>query len=99
MDEFFQPGVEGASRQGLFNRISPVYDELNDELSFGLHRVWKRMTVKWSAATRGCTALDVCCGSGDLALALADVAGPSGRVRSGLADSLHYVHLPCSSSD
>lgn len=81
LDRFFEPGSEGTSREQLFSAISPVYDELNDQLSFGLHRVWKRMAVKWSGATQGCTALDVCCGSGDLALALADEAGPSGRVR------------------
>ena len=81
LDRFFEPGSEGSSREQLFTAISPVYDELNDQLSFGLHRVWKRMAVKWSGATQGCTALDVCCGSGDLALALAEEAGPSGRVR------------------
>jgi len=66
--------------QGLFDRIAPVYDNLNERLSFGLHRVWKRMAVRWSGATPGHTALDVCCGSGDLALMLAREVGASGTV-------------------
>jgi demethylphylloquinol methyltransferase len=66
--------------QAIFNRIAPVYDQLNDWLSLGLHRVWKEMTVKWSAAQPGDTCLDLCCGSGDLALRLARRVGSSGKV-------------------
>lgn len=77
---YFQPGQESESRQQLFNTIAPVYDELNDRLSLGLHRVWKRMTIKWSGARPGDIALDVCCGSGDLAFGLAEAVGPAGEV-------------------
>ncbi len=66
--------------QGLFDRIAPAYDSLNERLSFGLHRVWKRMAVRWSGAASGHTALDVCCGSGDLALMLARQVGAAGTV-------------------
>ncbi|MEB3289621.1 MAG: bifunctional demethylmenaquinone methyltransferase/2-methoxy-6-polyprenyl-1,4-benzoquinol methylase UbiE [Leptolyngbya sp.] len=66
--------------QSLFNRIAPVYDDLNHRLSFGLHRVWKRMAVGWSGAKAGDTVLDVCCGSGDLALLLARQVGATGKV-------------------
>jgi demethylmenaquinone methyltransferase/2-methoxy-6-polyprenyl-1,4-benzoquinol methylase len=66
--------------QDLFNRIAPVYDSMNDQFSLGLHRVWKRMAVRWSGAQRGQTCLDLCCGSGDLALLLAQEVGSSGRV-------------------
>ncbi|KAK4399707.1 2-phytyl-1,4-beta-naphthoquinone methyltransferase, chloroplastic [Sesamum angolense] len=48
-----------AERQALFNRIAPVYDNLNDLLSLGSHRVWKRMSVSWSGAKEGDTVLDV----------------------------------------
>ncbi|PRW57174.1 ubiquinone menaquinone biosynthesis methyltransferase [Chlorella sorokiniana] len=78
--EFFTPGQEGTERQRLFNTIAPVYDQLNDQLSLGLHRVWKRMAVKWSGARTGGAALDVCCGSGDLAFRLAEAVGPNGSV-------------------
>ncbi|KAL2903293.1 2-phytyl-1 4-beta-naphthoquinone methyltransferase chloroplastic [Bienertia sinuspersici] len=40
-------------RQALFNRIAPVYDNLNDLLSLGQHRVWKRMAVSWSGWKEG----------------------------------------------
>ncbi|WOD40663.1 bifunctional demethylmenaquinone methyltransferase/2-methoxy-6-polyprenyl-1,4-benzoquinol methylase UbiE [Nodosilinea sp. E11] len=66
--------------QGLFDRIAPVYDSLNERLSFGLHRVWKRMAVRWSGAAPGHTTLDLCCGSGDLALMLARAVGSTGTV-------------------
>jgi demethylmenaquinone methyltransferase/2-methoxy-6-polyprenyl-1,4-benzoquinol methylase len=66
--------------QSIFNRIAPVYDQLNDWLSLGLHRVWKQMTVRWSAPQVGATCLDVCCGSGDLAMRLAQAVGASGQV-------------------
>ena len=67
-------------RQALFNDIAGQYDLLNDVLSAGQHRVWKQMAVRWSRVGAGGDALDVCCGSGDLALALAAAVGPSGSV-------------------
>ncbi|MDY6802924.1 MAG: bifunctional demethylmenaquinone methyltransferase/2-methoxy-6-polyprenyl-1,4-benzoquinol methylase UbiE [Cyanobacteriota bacterium] len=66
--------------QEIFNRIAPVYDRLNDRLSFGQHRVWKQMAVKWSGASPGALCLDLCCGSGDLALLLAREVGTRGTV-------------------
>ncbi len=64
----------------IFNRIAPVYDQLNDWFSLGQHRIWKEMAVKWSAAKPGNTCLDLCCGSGDLALRLARRVGATGHV-------------------
>jgi ubiquinone/menaquinone biosynthesis methyltransferase len=66
--------------RNIFNSIAPVYDELNDKLSFGQHRVWKQMTVKWSQAKPGDTCIDLCCGSGDLSLRLARRIGKTGKV-------------------
>lgn len=79
-DGAFTPGQEASARQTLFNRIAPVYDELNDRLSFGQHWVWKQMAVKWSGAKPGGRVLDVCCGSGDIAFLLAKAVGPKGEV-------------------
>jgi len=73
-------GEDAEGRKQLFNDIAPTYDLLNDVLSVGLHRVWKAAAVQWSGARPGAAALDVCCGSGDLALRLAAVVGPSGAV-------------------
>lgn len=67
-------------RQALFNRIAPVYDNLNDLLSLGQHRVWKRMAVSWSGAKKGDRVLDLCCGSGDLAFLLSGKVGTDGQV-------------------
>lgn len=64
----------------IFDRIAPVYDQMNDWLSLGQHRVWKQMAVKWSNAALGDTCLDLCCGSGDLALRLGQRVGATGQV-------------------
>jgi ubiquinone/menaquinone biosynthesis methyltransferase len=64
----------------IFDRIAPVYDQLNDWLSLGQHHIWKEMTVKWSAAKPGDTCLDLCCGSGDLTFRLARRVGVMGKV-------------------
>lgn len=66
--------------QSLFNRIAPAYDQLNDRLSLGQHRIWKQMAVKWSGAAPGNCCLDVCCGSGDLTRRLARQVGSGGLV-------------------
>jgi demethylphylloquinol methyltransferase len=66
--------------QALFDRIAPAYDRLNDQLSLGLHRVWKQMAMKWSDPPLGANCLDVCCGSGDLARLLAQRVGSTGQV-------------------
>ncbi|GMY26270.1 2-phytyl-1,4-beta-naphthoquinone methyltransferase, chloroplastic [Fagus crenata] len=67
-------------RQQLFGRIAPVYDNLNDLLSLGQHRIWKRMTASWSGAKFGDRVLDLCCGSGDLAFLLSEKVGSNGKV-------------------
>jgi demethylmenaquinone methyltransferase/2-methoxy-6-polyprenyl-1,4-benzoquinol methylase len=66
--------------RALFDRIAPVYDRLNDWLSLGQHRIWKRMALKWSEAKAGDIALDLCCGSGDLAQLLGRQVGTTGKV-------------------
>jgi demethylphylloquinol methyltransferase len=66
--------------QAIFNRIAPVYDRLNNDLSLGMHWVWKQMTVAWSGAKPGDNCLDLCCGSGDLTQLLAKQVRPNGTV-------------------
>jgi demethylphylloquinol methyltransferase len=66
--------------QVIFNRIAPVYDRLNNDLSLGIHWVWKQMTVSWSQAQAGDTCLDLCCGSGDITQLLAKQVGNTGKV-------------------
>ena len=64
----------------IFDRIAPVYDDLNNWLSLGQHRIWKLMAVKWSNPKAGDLALDICCGSGDLTMMLAKQVGIEGKV-------------------
>lgn len=56
----------------LFAAIARRYDLINDVQSFGLHRFWKRRVINLGSLRPGLRALDVCCGTGDLALAMAD---------------------------
>lgn len=64
----------------MFEAISPRYDLLNDLLSLGLHRLWKRQALAWLSPQPGQTYLDLCCGTGDMALILAARLRPGGLV-------------------
>jgi demethylmenaquinone methyltransferase/2-methoxy-6-polyprenyl-1,4-benzoquinol methylase len=64
----------------MFDRIAGVYDLMNSAMTAGLHHRWRARAVDRAAVGRGDSALDVCCGTGDLTLELARRAGPSGRV-------------------
>jgi demethylmenaquinone methyltransferase/2-methoxy-6-polyprenyl-1,4-benzoquinol methylase len=75
----FSPG-DPAAVEELFDAIAPRYDQLNDLLSLGLHRLWKRQALAWVRPAPGQTLLDLCCGTGDLALLLAARVRPGGRV-------------------
>ncbi|HEV2320008.1 MAG TPA: bifunctional demethylmenaquinone methyltransferase/2-methoxy-6-polyprenyl-1,4-benzoquinol methylase UbiE [Verrucomicrobiae bacterium] len=69
---FYAPGEARAQRVGdLFATIARRYDLLNDLQSFGLHRLWKRRVRALAAVKPGDHALDLCCGTGDIAFALA----------------------------
>jgi demethylmenaquinone methyltransferase/2-methoxy-6-polyprenyl-1,4-benzoquinol methylase len=69
---FYAPGEPRAAKvNDLFAAIARRYDLLNDLQSFGLHRRWKRRVAALAAAAPGDRALDLCCGTGDIAFALA----------------------------
>lgn len=66
--------------KNLFSAIARHYDFLNSLLSLRFDRVWRRETVKASSVTSTSKVLDVCTGTGELALAYADKIGASGSV-------------------
>ena len=75
------PEEEKAKRVGdVFKSVAPSYDVMNDLMSLGLHRVWKRFALELSGVRAGSRVLDVASGSGDLAAAFAKRAGPTGQV-------------------
>jgi demethylmenaquinone methyltransferase/2-methoxy-6-polyprenyl-1,4-benzoquinol methylase len=75
------PWGEKKARVGeVFDSVAPRYDLMNDVMSFGLHRLWKRFAIARSGLRPGDRALDVAAGSGDLSLAMARRVGKEGRV-------------------
>jgi len=66
--------------RGVFDSVATNYDLMNDLMSVGLHRVWKRFTLERTGLRPGDRALDVACGTGDLAAGMSRQVGPDGRV-------------------
>jgi demethylmenaquinone methyltransferase/2-methoxy-6-polyprenyl-1,4-benzoquinol methylase len=66
--------------RGMFDRISGVYDVMNSAMTAGLHHQWRDRAVDMARVGPGSDALDICCGTGDLTLALRERIGPDGRV-------------------
>lgn len=63
-----------------FNSVARHYDFMNTLLSFGIHYAWKRQSVQMMGLKPGDRVLDVCGGTGDLAILASKRVGPSGRV-------------------
>lgn len=75
------PVIEKAEHvRGVFDSVAARYDIMNDLMSAGLHRLWKRHTVDQTAARPGHHILDLAGGTGDLALKFARLVGPEGHV-------------------
>lgn len=64
----------------VFRSVAPKYDLMNDLMSFGLHRLWKKFTISQAALRPGQYVLDVASGTGDLVKAFARIVGPEGKV-------------------
>jgi demethylmenaquinone methyltransferase/2-methoxy-6-polyprenyl-1,4-benzoquinol methylase len=64
----------------MFDRIAGVYDLMNTTMTAGMHHRWRERAVDRAGLGRGDQALDVCCGTGDLALEVARRIGPGGTV-------------------
>jgi len=66
--------------RGVFDSVARRYDVMNDLMSVGMHRGWKRFTVELSGVRAGARVLDLAGGTGDLARLFARRVGPSGTV-------------------
>ncbi len=64
----------------VFNSVAKKYDLMNDLMSFGVHRFWKKFTVLKSGVRKGFKVLDVASGTADLALIFAKKVGETGEV-------------------
>lgn len=65
---------------GVFHSVADKYDVMNDVMSMGIHRLWKRVTIEQSGAHRGQAVLDLAGGTGDLAAKFARIVGDEGSV-------------------
>jgi len=64
----------------VFHSVANKYDFMNDLMSFGVHRLWKRFTIGLSGIRRGQRVLDLAGGTGDLAKQIATLVGSTGEV-------------------
>ena len=66
--------------RGMFDRIAGVYDLMNSAMTAGMHHRWRERAADRAELGPGMSALDVCCGTGDLAFELQSRVGDEGRV-------------------
>ena len=64
----------------VFHSVAGKYDVMNDLMSFGLHRIWKKFTIAMSGVREGQYVLDLAGGTGDMALQFSKRVGDSGQV-------------------
>jgi len=75
-----QSGEFAGQVNRMFDRIAGHYDAMNSLMTAGLHHAWRQRTAARAELSEGDSALDVCCGTGDLALELAHHVGSTGTV-------------------
>ncbi len=78
--------------KNIFNKISYEYDFLNNLLSFGLHRLWKRKLVNLLDPLNGEDWADLCCGTGDLAFLVSERVSPRGSI-TGIDSAEHILNI------
>ncbi|WP_299194837.1 bifunctional demethylmenaquinone methyltransferase/2-methoxy-6-polyprenyl-1,4-benzoquinol methylase UbiE [uncultured Amphritea sp.] len=64
----------------VFHSVASKYDIMNDLMSGGIHRIWKRLTIEQSGVRRGNTVLDIAGGTGDLTMRFSRLVGSEGKV-------------------
>jgi demethylmenaquinone methyltransferase/2-methoxy-6-polyprenyl-1,4-benzoquinol methylase len=66
--------------RAVFDSVATRYDLMNDLMSMGIHRLWKRRAVEMAGVRRGQRVLDLAAGTGDLAEKFSRIVGPEGQV-------------------
>jgi demethylmenaquinone methyltransferase/2-methoxy-6-polyprenyl-1,4-benzoquinol methylase len=66
--------------RAVFDSVATRYDLMNDLMSMGIHRLWKRRAVEMAGVRRGQRVLDLAAGTGDLAEKFSKIVGPDGDV-------------------
>lgn len=74
------PEDKASMVRGVFDSVASRYDVMNDLMSAGMHRLWKRFTIDQAAVRPGDTILDLAGGTGDLARQFSKKVGPEGHV-------------------
>ena len=75
------PTKDKARRVGqVFSSVAEHYDLMNDLMSMGIHRLWKRVAIELSSVRPGHSILDIAGGTGDLTMQFADRVGAEGEV-------------------
>ena len=74
------PAARETQVRSMFDRIADRYDLMNSVMTAGMHHRWRTRAADLARVGPGDSALDVCCGTGDLALELARRVGAGGRV-------------------
>ena len=64
----------------VFHSVASKYDVMNDLMSGGIHRIWKRLTIEQSGVRAGGTVLDIAGCTGDLTMRFSRLVGPTGKV-------------------
>ena len=73
-------GEKAGLVRGVFDSVASRYDVMNDLMSLGVHRLWKRFAIELAGVRPGQRVLDLASGTGDLADRFADLVGPEGLV-------------------
>ncbi|MCP4452513.1 MAG: class I SAM-dependent methyltransferase, partial [Planctomycetes bacterium] len=78
--EQVQAGEKAKRVREVFDSVATKYDLMNDLMSFGIHRLWKRYAVELAGLRPGHKVLDLASGTGDLAARYSGLVGPEGLV-------------------
>ena len=66
--------------ENVFNKVYAKYDLMNDFMSFGAHRIWKKNLLSWMNPTSNKTLVDVACGTGDISKLFLDITNRNNKI-------------------